>query len=169
MAKTSKASVKRYGVSISKPKLLGRMERLARNQRVVRAALHDLKTKPGVSLLELGLQHGYVTSAHDAQHLLNDWFDPEDGWWRELPENESVLRKGLIKAGEILVRHKLPVDCYWLRGGDRIQLIITKSAHQITVVFVSPPPPTGSPVAGKFRPGAGIYVFPSQTPSTLGV
>ena len=169
MPKTPKASDKRQGISISKPRLLRRMEKLARNQRVVKAALHDLKTKPDVSLLELGLQHGYVTSAKDAQHLLNDWFDPEDGWWRELPENEAVLRKGLIKAGEILVRRRLPVDCYWLRGGERIQLIITVSAHQMTLLFVSPRPPSGSPVAGKLRPGIGIFVFPSQTTSTLGI
>src|SRR5262245_34379118 len=114
----------RHGVSISKPKILHRMERLARDHRVVRAALHDLKTRRDLSLLEIGLLHGYVKSAQDAQHLLDDWFDPEDGWWRELPENESVLRQGLIKAGELLLRRKVPVDCYWLRGGDRIQLIV---------------------------------------------
>ncbi|MBI3782189.1 MAG: hypothetical protein HY270_02190 [Deltaproteobacteria bacterium] len=169
MSKTSKSSAKRRGISISKPKILKRMEKLARDRSVVKAALHDLKTKPDASLLELGLVHGYVTSAKDAQHLLDDWFDPEDGWWHELPENESVLRKGLIKAGELVMRYKLPVDCYWVRGGERIELIVTKSAQQITLLFVSPPPPLKGSHAGKLSPGPDIWIFPGPRESAQNI
>ena len=135
--------------SISKPPLLRRMDELSRRRDVVEAALHDLQRRGKASLLDLGLLHRYVrNTAAESAHLRRDWFDSTAGWWKDLPAVEPVLRAAFVKAGKLILKHKLPVDAYWMRGGERFQVVITKSAQQITMLFVTPDPRPIAKMAG---------------------
>jgi len=137
--------------SVSKPAILRRMDRLARDPKVMEAALHDLQTQPDKPLLDLGLLHQYVeTAGGEAEHLRKDWFDHEHGWWQHLPAIEPIARAALIKAGELAVERRLPVDCYWIQGHDTFEVAICVSDVQITLLFMSPNiPPIVIPGAAK--------------------
>ena len=128
---------------ISKPEVLRRMDMLSRNPDVMAAALKAIESQPGTPLIELGLAHGYVDpKPGERDHLARDWFDVRDGWWKNMPAIEPVLRAAFIRAGRLALEAKLPVDAYWIRGGDRFEVAMGKSDSAIVLLFLSPLPPT---------------------------
>ena len=134
------------GLSVSKPAILKRLDKLSRNQALVRRSLADLRKKRKASLVELGLVYGHVPAkGTDAAHLRDDWFDQGGGWWAGLGNVEATARKALIKAGQLVLRNKLPIDSYWVCGGDSIEFVVAKSDYQITFLIVSPSPPPRIP------------------------
>jgi hypothetical protein len=74
-----------------------------------------------------------------------------------------VLRSGLIRAVEIVLEHKLPLDCYWVLGADQIKVAICKSDSQVTVLFLSPTPPGDASIARFQARGPEVWVFASET------
>jgi len=71
-----------------------------------------------------------------------DWFgEGGKGWWPKEPM-EALLRKGMIRAIELLREHDVPLVSYWRIGKDtrHVQITFAISAHQITLLISTPPP-----------------------------
>jgi uncharacterized membrane protein len=153
--------------TISKPPVLQRLDALSRNLLATEPFLKSLKTEPGKSLVDIALAHKCIENNPDqAGCLRRFWFDRETGWWKDLPPSEPVLRKALIRAAELALEHKLPLDCYWVLGADQIKVAICKSEQQITVLFLSPTPPADAPT-GRFQSrGPDVWLFSPGTVAT---
>jgi uncharacterized membrane protein len=156
--------------AVSKPAVLRRMDALARDPAVMQAALEAIRANPDLQLLDLGVQHGYVENTDaEAGHLRRDWFDSTEGWWHHLPPIEPVLRQAFIKAAELALEHKLPVDSYWIRRGDTFEVAVCQSDHQITLLFMSPEIPWAPVGFAKIAPRpTRIWMFGGQRPALPG-
>jgi uncharacterized membrane protein len=152
---------------IAKPEILRRMDMLSRNPAIVEAALRAIESRPEVSLLELGVEYGYVDQRpEERDHLARDWFDARQGWWRSVGPIEPALRAAFIRAGHLALETKLPVDSYWIRGGERFEVALGKTDRAIVMLFLSPFPPT----AGKrvSRDFGDLWIFGADGIERLG-
>jgi uncharacterized membrane protein len=148
--------------TIVKPPLLKRIDELSKNLLLVDPLLKALKTETQRSLVDIGVQHKCIDAASDeASCLRQRWFDHEHGWWKDLPPAEAVLRRGLIRALELITEHKLPLDCYWVLGADQIKVTVSKSDHQITLLILSPMAPADAPIGRSQARGPDIWVYGS--------
>jgi hypothetical protein len=142
MKKAHREAGKPNIIFVSKPPFFERMDKLAQDRTGVKKILQDLEKGRAASLLEIGVLHQYLRRAGgEADHARYDWFDAERGWWRHLPPIEPVLRAAFIQAGKLVLKHRLPLDTYWLRGAEQFQVVICKSRQQITMLICSPFPP----------------------------
>lgn len=80
-------------------------------------------------------------SEAEKRHLLDDWFDPT-GWWPTQQPIEPILRQALIKALQLVVKHEIPMDSYWICAGGDFEAYVAKSGQQVTLMLLTPPPPT---------------------------
>lgn len=125
---------------VAKGNMLRMMDSLSRKPSVMAAAMEALEKEPAVSITELGARFGYVEGDDQQRHVDEHWLDAEAGWFPGHAEVDSVLREGFIKAAEIALAHDLPVDSYWVAGGDQVQVVITQSDEQVTMLLLTPPP-----------------------------
>jgi uncharacterized membrane protein len=145
--------------TISKPPVLRRLDELSRNLLATEPFLRALKTSPNSPLVDLAIAHKCIEEGEQARCLRQRWFDREQGWWKDLPPAEPIVRKGVIRAAEMALEHKLPLDCYWVLGGDQIKVAICKSGQQITVLFLSPLPPADVSLARFPARGPDVWVY----------
>ena len=105
------------------------------------AALKD-DTQDYVQVL---VAHGIVVDDGHADHLRLHWFpaDPtsQDTWWKEHQPIMPVMRQGYARAFEEAQVRNLPIDGYWLSGGDRVAVSITWDDRKITLIRLTPPCP----------------------------
>lgn len=113
------------------------------------AVLHSLEAASGAGqrLLELAASLQLGTPA-DLQHLARDWFG---GWWTGSQPIEPILRVGLIQALRLALfdpgsgerrENPLPIESLWLSGVDRVEVGISASEHQVTLLLLTPPVPS---------------------------
>jgi len=94
------------------------------------------------SLAKVCARFGLFANEAEERHVREDWFgEGGKGWWPKEPM-EALLRKGMIRAIELLREHDVPLSSYWRVGKDtrRVQITFAISAHQITLVISTPPP-----------------------------
>jgi len=153
--------------TIVKPPLLKRIDELSKNLHLVEPLLKALKTETQRSLVDIGVQHKCIDAASDeASCLRQRWFDPEHGWWKDLPPAEPVVRRGFIRALDLIIEHKLPLDCYWVLGADQVKVAVSKSEQQVTVLFLSPTVPADARVARAHSRGPDLWVYGSASEVT---
>ena len=149
--------------TIIKPPVLKRLDELSKNLLLVEPLLKSLKAEMQRSLVDIGVQHKCVDAGSDeAKCLRQRWFDHEQGWWKELPPSEPVVRRGLIRALELITEHKLPLDCYWILGADQVKVVVGKSEHQVTVLFLSPMVPPDAQLSRFQARGPDLWVYGSD-------
>lgn len=80
---------------------------------------------------------------HIAQHLRDHLFpDEPPGYFPGHPQKNGICREGLLKAIELAAGEPpLPIECYWVCTGGYFQLIVLPTPRQVTVLFLTPPPP----------------------------
>jgi len=94
------------------------------------------------TLAKVCARFGLFANEAEERHVREDWFgEGGKGWWPKEPM-EALLRKGMIRAIELLREHDVPLASYWRIGKDtrRVQITFTISAHQVTLVISTPPP-----------------------------
>lgn len=74
----------------------------------------------------------------EKKHLVEDWFG---SWWRMYQPIAPIVRNGVIKALELVIQEQVPLDCYWVCAEDVMEVYVTKSGQQITLMLFTPPPP----------------------------
>jgi hypothetical protein len=157
---------------VAKGLMLKRMDALAANPAIMRSALHALEEQVATPMLEIGRAHDYVADRDsEIRHVLDDWFDTEAGWFRGHGPVEPVLRAGFIQAARVALRCNppLPVDCYWMANHDRIEVVVMRSAHQVTMILMTPPPQregsgAGGPATEEDIWIVGLAAHPSPVP-----
>lgn len=155
--------------TICKPPVLQRLDAFSKNLLATEPFLKALKTESGKSLVDIAVAHRCIDdTAEQAGCLRRRWFDRETGWWKDLPPAEPVVRKSLIRAAELALEHKLPLDCYWVLGADQIKVVLCKSDQQITVLFLSPAPPADAPIDRFPARGPEIWVYAAGTTPAAG-
>lgn len=104
-------------------------------------------------------------SEGQAEYLRNFWYNTRTGWWHDRQPIQPIIRQGLIKAIELAMERKLPLDSYWVTMGDIPQagqyfhVIITCSPQQVTRLILTPlsDPPDQDHLARLTQP-ADIWV-----------
>lgn len=143
-----------------KPRVLKRVDALSKNLHLVEPLLKALKSETQRSLIDIGVEHECIAdSADEAGCLRKQWLDRENGWWKDLPPAEPVLRRGMIRALELVTEHKLPLDCYWVLGADTIKVAVCKGEHQVTMLVLSPSVPADTDIARSPARGPDIWVY----------
>jgi hypothetical protein len=98
-----------------------------------RAATHQ-------DYLEL-LQSRAKVKLGEANYLRDTWYnESEQGLWHDLQPIYPILRQGLLTALDA-AGPDLPLDSYWTPVGTQVEVIVTKSAQQVTRIIVTPPGP----------------------------
>jgi hypothetical protein len=103
--------------------------------------LLQILRKPG-SLADVCARFGLFADAEEERHLRQDWCNENGkGWWPNEPM-EALLRRGMIRAIELLREHDRPLASFWRIGKNtrRVQITFALSAHQITLLISTPPP-----------------------------
>ncbi len=86
-------------------------------------------------------------TAGELEYLREYWYDPNwthpnsECWWKAHQPIEPIIRQSLIKAFELAIQKDLPLDSYWICVGNKFEVFITCSEHQITRIISSPPVP----------------------------
>jgi hypothetical protein len=81
-----------------------------------------------------------------ADYLRTRWYTTgPSGMWPWLQPIYPTLKRGLIKAIEVADETPaVPLDSYWAPIGVQVEVIVVRSARQVTRIIVTPPsmPPT---------------------------
>jgi hypothetical protein len=80
----------------------------------------------------------------EADYLNEYFYKVGERWWEDLQPIFPILHQGFIKALEE-AGDTLLLDSYWLpaAGSQTVEVIICKSATQVTRIFLTPPPGSG--------------------------
>ncbi len=132
---------------VSKGPMLRRMDKLARSPDTMRKAMTELQT-PDNSILDVGLLHRYVRDTEEDREHVEDW--------TKNPKTEETLRKGFIKAAERGLDLGLPVDSYWVRAANPVEVAVLVSPVQVTMLILGETPAEFAP--GEAPPEEGIDI-----------
>jgi hypothetical protein len=78
-------------------------------------------------------------SVAESTYLRDKWYEEgPTGLWPALQPVYLVLVRGLITAIE-KASDDLPVDTYWIPVGDRVEVLVARSARQVTRIILTPP------------------------------
>ncbi|HYD47223.1 MAG TPA: MauE/DoxX family redox-associated membrane protein [Terriglobales bacterium] len=128
--------------SVFKPPLLERLDEVLQSDKL-HEVVRDLRDDRVANLIDIGIRYQIITNAEGEEECLRQgWLDPVNGWWRELGELEPILRRGLLRAGDMALRHKLPIESYWVIAGEGLRVAVAKGKRQINLLVISPTPPT---------------------------
>lgn len=86
-------------------------------------------------------------------YLKKCWFDPMNGWWGHLQPVAPVFGAAVVQAIKASLgrdgkkksakpKSALPIDSYWMAVGDRLEAAVMRSRHQVTLIIMTPRPPT---------------------------
>ena len=150
----------------------------------IRAAL----TNPDNKYVDL-MRSVFQVPEHIVRYVSYHWI-PEDitqphVWWRDKQPVEPLFRQSTIEA--IDLAGDLPIDTYWMPIGSRnvdrryvpdgiynsadypFEVIMTKSEHQLTRVFLTPPIPANQNARDQFTELSDVWVMrATRDPSLLG-
>ncbi len=82
-----------------------------------------------------------------ANYLARYWYDanwesPDSPcWWKDVQPIEPIVRQSLIDAIELANEANVPIDSYWMPGGDQCEVLITRSQAQLTRLLLTPATP----------------------------
>ena len=118
-----------------------------------------------------------------AYHWIPDDITQPHVWWRDKQPIEPLLRNSTIEA--IDLAGDLPIDTYWMPIGSRnvdrryvpdgiynpadypFEVIMTKSEHQLTRVFLTPPIPTNPNAREQYTEPSDIWVMRATRDASL--
>lgn len=86
------------------------------------------------------LQDQAGVTVDQARYLNKMWYTKE-GWWPGKPDATfHVVHQGLVNALELATQANLPLDSYWVPAAPAgvIEVLICKSAHQVTRIILTP-------------------------------
>lgn len=112
-------------------------------------------------------------TAPELNHVCDDWFNRNgQGWWPHIQPIEPMIRHGLITAIEAAIRVPgasvdrpepgLPIVFYWIchtghsnppaphkpGADDAVEVAVSWSEQQVTLVIHTPDPPQRDPLTG---------------------
>jgi hypothetical protein len=74
-------------------------------------------------------------------YLRDTWYEEGvEGFWPWLQPIYDILHRGLVKALEEAGQN-LPLDSYWVPAGDQVEVVVARSAQQVTRIILTPPSP----------------------------
>jgi len=79
-------------------------------------------------------------AVEQATYLKKQWYTKQ-GWWPGDPDvTFHVVHQGLVNALELATQADLPLDSYWVPAAPPgvIEVLICKSAHQVTRIILTP-------------------------------
>ncbi len=132
---------------VSKGPMLRRMDRLARSPDTMRKAMTELQNRDD-SILDVGLRHTYVEDRSDEREHVEHWTGA--------PATEATLRAGFIRAAQRGLDLGLPVDSYWVRAANPVEVAVLVSPVQVTMLIIGEYPAEFAP--GEALPEEGIDI-----------
>ena len=129
---------------IAKGAILKRIDEFSRRRPNLERLLQALQTNPSVADVAMDLE---LISPSEHRHLVDDWFNV-NGWWQGAQPVEPIIAQGFILACQQALRHRLPLDCYWIcyseAGGrccrDTVEFFCGLNDRQVTVMIHTPAP-----------------------------
>lgn len=104
-------------------------------------------------------------------HIRQNWFNENDGWWPEHQPIEPIFCQGLIKTVREALdspltiedavtkerrQRALPIDSYWVKGGPHFEMTVCRSLYQVTLLVRTPHAP--SPPAGIWAEDTPVWI-----------
>jgi hypothetical protein len=128
--------------------VLRRIAELSREPKILRAALHRLRSG-GVENLVNVIARGGSEELSDKRrkHI-------EDHW---LQEGAEVMLRGAIEASEAALMTGKPIQAYWVFGHAKTSVAICQSPEQITLLVMRPYP-GAMPTEGEMRTQFGVTI-----------
>jgi hypothetical protein len=149
--------------NVSKGYLLQRLDALSQDRSKLSQLLNDLHNAPD-DLAGIYHKHGILRTAEEISHIRHHWCA---AWWPHSQPVEPIIRRGFITAMEVALRDPktnrerephLPIDTYWIfypgsstqsvgpggspGGQPSVEVAITWSEQQVTLILLSPEPPS---------------------------
>jgi hypothetical protein len=115
-------------------------DRYVNEQKAKRKALLDGLRAADTPDKYVGILRDVVgVKAAQTRYLTDTWYNTgAGGLWSKLQPIYPILRRGLIKALEE-AGDTLPLESYWTTTGTQVEVMVMRSAHQVTRVIVTPP------------------------------
>jgi hypothetical protein len=117
--------------TVFKTRVFDLIDRASQNREVLSQALSELKQ--GKSLLEVGISAGTIEGDEDRRRHL-------DAHWLGNQHERSVLSRALIRAGDLALEHRMPIDIYWVFAARRFEVAVSWNRQQVTVLVIRPFP-----------------------------
>ena len=136
---------------MTKRPVLKRLDDLSKGDPVTfEQALKDLEALPwnvsAKQLIDFGKTHSLIvstaTNTAEEDHLRDHWFT---NWWPQCQPTPPLIRRGLLKAFDLSIDRKVPLDCYWCCAGHDFEVVVLLSKQQVTTIITTPPPPGQHP------------------------
>ncbi len=134
--------------TVYKTEVFERIDRLSRDPEQTRRAIESLRS--GSGLLDVASEAGAIGGGDGRrEHLERHWLGSET--------DREVLRRALVRAGELVLEHRVPADVYWVFAGDRREVGVSYSGQQVTVIVVTPFPDVETEGAAPDHPAIEIF------------
>lgn len=129
--------------AVAKPPMLEKLDNLSSKKDKFEQAFTALKGAPASvdGIIAVARAHKIITTDAEEAHLRNHWFGD---WWTNHTTKPAVIKHGLIKACDLAIKEQKLLDCYWVCSGDLFQVSSMTSPQQVTVMILTPPPPTSA-------------------------
>jgi hypothetical protein len=135
--------------TVAKTRVFELIERLSGNRELLERSVTALRA--GGSLLDVGVLSGAIEGdAKRKAHLEEHWIGGERA--------QRVLGQALLRAGELALERRLPVDAYWVFAGRRLEAAVCHNERQVTLIVVTPYPSNGGMKLLQPRPYIEIFV-----------
>lgn len=134
--------------TIFKTRVFEEIDRISGDPAAVRAAVASLRD--GAALLQTAVERGAVEDdAERRAHLEAHWIGD--------PAQQEVLRRALVRAGELAIEHRVPLDTYFVFAGAKREIAVSWNERQVTMIVVTPFPDV--PTGGDAAPHPRIEIF----------
>jgi hypothetical protein len=97
-------------------------------------------------------------------YLKDTFYSVPNVWWPGINDVYAVFHIGFVKALDE-IGDSLLLDSYWLpaAGAQAVEVLICKSATQVTRIFLTPPVPAGAGPMNMRHTDAPMWVVCAQT------
>jgi hypothetical protein len=142
--------------TVWKTRVFELIDRVSSDRALLERAVAALRS--GASLVDVGVASRTIDDDPDRkQHLADHWLDGK--------RLQRVLGQALLRAGELALEHRIPIDAYWVFSGKRPRAAVSWNDRQVTLIVVRPAPKiprklrAGKLVDAKARPEPQIEQF----------
>ena len=117
--------------TVYKTRVFDLIDRVSGDRALLERAVAALRD--GASLVDVGVASGTIEDDRKRKtHLDEHWLGGKPA--------QRVLGQALLRAGELALERRLPIDAYWVFAGKRLRAAVSWNEQQVTLIVVRPLP-----------------------------
>jgi hypothetical protein len=127
----AKKAAKQKAPTVWKTEVFQLIDRLSSDRALLERAVTALRD--GASLVDVGVASRALEGDDERKkHVAKHWLGDE--------RLQRVLGQALLRAGELALERRLPIDAYWVFAGKRPRAAVSWNDRQVTLIVVRPAP-----------------------------